>query len=327
MRKSAEEIVVLAGSGRSGTTWLGSILDSYERAEYFFETPDYFLIDLDSSDLLKLKHPLTFWLKERPHWISHIERRVLRAGFRLNLARRVAEQSLRIQKNYNFKKYKPNTNVFKIVTLLSFASNTLDLATKFSGNMKVVHIIRNPFSYVVSELRNQSKNLEKAKKHFKNRLSSVKKESKLSEYFSLVMTYENGLFIEHIALLLWISNELMIKDKNLPCHRVTYERLCRNPYEEVEKIFRFLQWPMTNQTSKHIERTTNSSLSESGIYSIFKNPSNAMNHWRREIVQEDYKRIERLLRNCSLLDLWDEKDLLFDWLNWVMPYSLLQRLL
>lgn len=304
-----KQTVVLVGSGRSGTTWLGSILDSYERAEYYFEITAFPFLDFDSPELLRLKYPLTFWWKSRPYWMSCIERRLLYARIRLNVGKRDAERSLRIHKYYEFKKNKPDINLFKEVTLLQFAMRTEELANRFGDNIKVIYVIRNPFAYAVSELRNQHKNLVWAKSYFSNIVSRVKMDPKLSDYHNLFELYENGDFVEHITLLWRISNELMLKDDKLPSHMVIYEKLCRNPYKEVKNIFGFLQWPMSDQTREHIERTTNISVSDPGTWSIYKNPLHSMERWRKEISTENYKKINRVLNNCMLLDLWNKEDL------------------
>jgi hypothetical protein len=219
---------------------------------------------------------------------------------------------LRIHKYYGFKKNKPDINLFKEVTLLRFALRTEELANRFGDNIRVVYVIRNPFAYAVSELRNQHKNLDWAKSYFSNIVSRVKLDPKLSDYHNLSEIYENGDLVEHITLLWRISNELVLKDDKLPSHTVIYEALCRNPYKEVENIFDFLQWPMSDQTREHIKRTTKISVSDPGTWSIYKNPLHSMEHWKKEISTENYKKINRVLNNCMLLDLWNKEDLVLD---------------
>ena len=54
LRNSKLDVAIIAGSGRSGTTWLGSILNSYEHADYFYEICAYPELDFDGSNLLQV---------------------------------------------------------------------------------------------------------------------------------------------------------------------------------------------------------------------------------------------------------------------------------
>jgi hypothetical protein len=303
------QIVIIAGSGRSGTTWLGSILDSYERAEYFYEIHMYPELDFGSANLLRAKYPLTSWWDSRPRWACSADRLVCSARVKLNLGRRSAQRALRLHKDYGFKKRDVNVHLFKIVNLLEFSLGLDELALRFGDGIKVVHIIRNPFANIVSELRQHAKNMHEASARYRERLLKVLDNDRLAQYHELVATYENGTFVEHIALLWWLSNAILLENQSVPVHRVIYEHLCRDTYGECSAIFRFLGWPISDQTRSHIDATTNVQVSESGNWSIRKNSGESMERWRREISNDDYEMLKRLLSNCALLGLWTEHDL------------------
>lgn len=313
MNNKISNYVVIAGSGRSGTTWIGSILDSYERSEYFYEICAFPDLDFDSPNLLRIKYPLTFWLGRRPNWIINTEQQMLKRMVGYNISTQRYQRSLQIHKFHGFKKKCPDVYLFKIVRLLSFSLRTEDLLQRFHGNMKVVHIIRNPFAHVISEIRRQTSHDLRLMfaEHFKKSVEFVANDPRLSVYHDMAIQYLNGNCMEHIALLWRISNELVIKDNNLPTHTVVYEDLCRNTDEEVRKIFDFLNWNMSDQTHKHLRETTNISKSAPGYYSIHKNAEESMNRWRKEIREEDYERVRKVLQGSPLLQLWSKEDLLF----------------
>lgn len=306
-----KETAVLVGSGRSGTTWLGSILNSYEYAEYFYEICAYPELDFDDPDLLKIKYPLTSWMSTHPLWTSKLERFVLKQRIKLGIGGESAQRSLRIHSEHNFKKKKARVNLFKIVALFAFATKIDQLDDKFGDSLKVVHIIRNPFSQLASEIRMDSRDPERSRRHFRERMESILQEDRFANYHELVRRYLQGSWVEHMALVWWISNELLLNDTRLDKRLVVYEDLCRTPYEKSQELFDFLGWDISDQTLAHIEQTTNISKSdsESGMFSIKKNAEESINRWRGEIDPETYQAINGVLASCPLLQFWSEEDL------------------
>lgn len=311
MKTSNPNIVVLAGSGRSGTTWLGSILNSYENAEYFYEICAYPELDFDDPNLLKVKYPLTSWMSTHPVWSSRLERLILAQRTKWGISPQSAQRSLRIHSEHNFRKNAPDVYLFKIVALFAFVSKVDELARKFGDKLRVAHIIRNPFSQLASEIRMDSRDPERSRKHFRNRMESILQDARFSNYHSLVQKYLEGSWIEHMTIIWWISNELLLNDTVLNKRLVVYEDLCRTPYEKAQELFDFLDWELSGQTLTHIEQTTNiaKSDSESGMFSIRKNADEAINRWRNEIDPDTYETINNALESCALLRLWSEEDL------------------
>ena len=311
LRNSKLDVAIIAGSGRSGTTWLGSILNSYEHADYFYEICAYPELDFDGSNLLQVKYPLTSWMPKHPLWASKLERYALKQRIKLGIGREAAQRSLRIHSGHEFKKKEPTVNLFKIVALFAFASKIDRLDDKFGERLKVVHIIRNPFSQLASEIRMDSRDPERSRKHFKERMEAILQEERFAKYHDLVRKYLHGSWVEHMALVWWISNELLLNDTRLDKRLVVYEDLCRSPYEKTQELFEFLGWDMSGQTLAHIEQTTNVSKAdaESGMFSIKKNADESINRWRGEMAPDTYKTINDVLAACPLLQYWSEEDL------------------
>ncbi|MGX2039766.1 sulfotransferase domain-containing protein [Methylocaldum sp. MU1018] len=304
-----KKYVILAGSGRSGTTWLGSILDSYEKAEYFYEICHYPELDFTTPGLLRIKNPYGFWLPERPVWARRAERVLLEARAKYGPQAKDALRSLRINKDYGFKKSAPDTYLFKIVRLLWFCEKLNDLKQSLGDNLKIVHLIRNPFSQLASELRQHARHEAAAEKRYRERVEYVLKNPALGQYHELAAKYLGTGWPEHMVLLWWISNELMLNASALPVLRVVYEDLCREPEAQVGKIFDFLGWPVSEQTLRHLRDTTGVAASEQGEWSIRKNAEESMTRWRKELSEDLYRRISAMVADCSFLDLWRDTDL------------------
>lgn len=304
-----DKIVVIVGSGRSGTTWLGSLLDSYERAEYFYEVTNYRDLDIDNPGIIKIKYPLSFWLPYRFRTVSKIERGVMKLRVKYGVGRGAAERSLRIHKPQDFNKKKPDVKLFKIVTPIKFALRTNEFMASYKTSFKAVHIIRNPFSYLASEIRQHEKNPERAKRHFRERIDFILGNEYFEKYHALAAQTIEKSWLEHMVVLWRISNEILFDQPQLDILHVVYEELCRNTTHEVEDIYRFLDWPMLAQTVRHIEETTGIDASESGSWSIKKNADESMSRWRDEISDEQYLTARSLLAESQLLGLWSEQDL------------------
>lgn len=309
MHNTTPDIAILAGSGRSGTTWLGSILNSYEHAEYFYEICAYPELDFDDPELLRVKYPLTSGLSRHPNWVHKLERSVLSRRIRWGIGSQSAQRSLRVHPDYDFNKDVPSVHLFKIVALFAFVSRIGDLAERLDGRLKVVHIIRNPFSQLASEIRMDSRNPERSQQHFRKRMQSILDNEALREYHDLVQTNLEAGWVAHMAIVWWVSNELLLKEARVEKQLVIYEDLCRRPYEKTEELFNFLGWPLSEQTLNHIRDTTNIPKSESGMFSIVKNADESINKWRGQMEPETYRTIRQTLRDCPLLELWSKTDL------------------
>lgn len=314
MQEAPRNTVILAGSGRSGTTWMGSILNSYEFAEYFYEIDAFPELGFDDADLLKVKYPLTHALPNHPGWMRNLERFVLGKRIAWQIAPERAARSLRVHSQYDFVKRTPDVYLFKIVALFGFVSQVPDLAARFGNHLKVVHIIRNPYSQLASEIRMDSRDPQKSQAHFLDRMRTILADDRFAKYHELVARHMDSGWFAQMALVWWVSNELLEEESRIVKHRVVYEELCRRPYEITRDLFEFLAWPLSQQTLDHIENTTNisSSESESGMFSIKKNAEESINKWRSQIDRETYETISAVLRDCPLLAHWSENDLSLD---------------
>ena len=307
-----KDIVILAGSGRSGTTWLGSILNSYPGTEYFYEIHAFDGLDFEQADLLKKKNPYTFFLRRRSVWALKAERRLLGLQLKTGIASASARRALRLQYTDTFKKSVPSVHLYKIVNLFEFARRIEELNCRFGRRMKIVYIMRNPFSQVVSQMRIQKKMKERSKQHFKKLIANVIDDPLLKNYLQTALKYKEGSWLEQMLCIWWVSNDLMIRTNYQNMYSVIYENLAMQPMVEIRKIFKFLGWPVLKQTYDFILKTSYLEKSEPGDYSIKKNAKYVIHRWKNEININDYFCAKSLLSSCELMNYWNEDDLVLN---------------
>jgi hypothetical protein len=302
-------IVVLAGSGRSGTTWLGSILDTYSRADYFYEIDAYPELAFDSPDLLRSKYPFTQWLKYSPTWVQRLEHRLLLELQQRRMMSATVARALRIRNRYRYKTGKKDTNLFKVVQLFSFAVGLGELASRHRGRLKVVHLVRNPYAQLVSQRRMKTSAKAIPEKPFNKAFESMLTNPRLEKYRNLAKEYEDAPWLEKCAVVWWVGNEVVMGEQMAGKTTVIFERLARNPLREVERLFEFLGWPLSSETHDHILETTDAARAEPGNHAIHKKADHVLHQWRENLSYEDYQRAARVLEECGLMGLWSREEL------------------
>lgn len=305
------ETVILAGSGRSGTSWLGAILNSYEKAEYFYEITNYSELDFGQPGLIAVKYPLTGGWRSRPHWVERAERQLLGLRSKWGPNKAGAQRSLRVFADHIFEKADPDIFLYKIVTLYGFAQRREELARRFHNRLKVVHLIRNPFAQIASELRIDARNPEGSKTHFKQRVEQVLEDSALCSYHAMAREAMERGWVSQMALVWRISNEVMLRDQYLDKKLVVYEQLCREPLAVATEIFDYLGWRMGDQTVQYIRKTSEVTPAEAeyGNFSLRKNADESVNRWRSELHERDYAQAREAIESSDLMRLWSPEDL------------------
>ena len=301
--------VVLVGSGRSGTTWLGSILDTYERADYYYEISKYPELSFDSPNLLQAKYPFSYWWKNSPVWVQEWEHKILLKLHERGKLNSIVDRSLRIRNRFRPKNSIKDVNLFKIVTPFKFALEYGDLLRKHNDRLKVVHIIRNPFAQLVSQKKMMFGKQEPPPHAFQNSIERIMVEARFSRYHSLAKECRNGSWAEKCAFLWWVGNQTLMDEPESLQVTVLFEDLALQTLEETERIFSFLGWQMPRETVHHINDTIDNNESENGQHSIRKDPSVVLGRWKKDIEEDDYLRVSRLLTDCPLMSLWTKEDL------------------
>jgi hypothetical protein len=312
--KTAEPVtksVIIAGSGRSGTSWLGAILNSYEKAEYFYEITNYPELDFGHPDLLRVKYPISHRWSWRPDWVGRAERKLLTLRVRWGPDKANASRSLRVFADHRFRKERPDVLLYKIVTLYAFLHRREELAERFDGLLKVVHLIRNPYAQIASELRIDARDPDRSKAHFRRRIEQILKDPSLCSYHDSAHRALRTGWVYQMALVWRVSNEVMLADSYLDKKVVVYEELAREPFAVVSDLFAYLGWELSEQTMGYVKETSDvaPSQAESGHFSLRKNADESLNRWRSELDDETYGVALEAIRDSELMELWSPDEL------------------
>ena len=305
------------GAGRSGTTWLGTIVSSHPKIAYRFEpfsrlrqTNTYVeetfkLIrssTFSSSDLSQIYHTL---LSAHPEWEKppfFQKSYSIPPGRSMiwPLARKNTLFSHLFQQLYTPKATPPL--VFKEVQ-----GNLLyPLLTRTTA--PVIYIMRHPCAVVWSNMQGQKNSL--MPKHRRQRLSKLleKKNPTLAEQYNGRL---EKLSISEQEALLWrldVEQALSACQVNKNGLLVIYEGLVAHPLEIASKVFNHLGLEMTRETASFIEESTQSSQAsrikrgEIGInqyFTVFRDSKVACNAWKDEMPPEDRMGAMKIVRDSN----------------------------
>lgn len=289
-----DDIVILAGLPRCGTSWLGEILDTdpyvlYKFEPFLFEECWLFkglpiAIDTDSNkeDNLKAKNILTNGIKKMVYindkWLDRKKRHVY------------------LEKNYNIPK--------KVLHFIDFLPQTLreDLFEKIVASKHIKLVIKTPRStFRLKWFNDVLKNLKIIYiiRHPCGYVNSLKKGKK----------YDMGVESIEISSYMWLMhNETVFSlRKDIKYFKlVIYEELCKEPLKVVKEIFNFLNWQLSENTKSFVKETTSAEAQDPGYYSIYKNPLENAYKWKNELTKEEVNKINSIVGKSDIMKLWCE---------------------
>lgn len=311
--------ILLFGSPRSGTTWLGKIFDSHPHTLYRHEP--------DSWGRLN-------WMPLAPH-VDDTERyaerlRAFVAGLPRSRETKVAGTLPRFSKDY----YSPLQNLFdrasvaaakiaaralgevrvpspsrraeanaRLVWKSIESVGRLGVTARALPSARIIHIVRHPCGYVGSVLRGEKQRRftsdEAAAEDF-GLIAAISDTQPARRYGIDVQTARGFHPAERMAWSWVIFNEKAMEDsQGLPnVHMLIYEALCHQPGEVARELFQHcgLSWP--EQTQAFLGAST--SRNNSAYYSVFKDPEAAAQRWRKELDPDIQRRIMDVVAKSRL---------------------------
>jgi hypothetical protein len=285
--------ILISGSHRSGTTWVGHVIDSAGDTNYIEEP-------LNPGHQLNING---FWFnyKALKIWfpaIAFLEEQVYLEGYRKIFDSR-----------YNYLTLKPRTyRAFKYVTKLmletTYGNRTLlkDPIALFSSswiyenfNSKNVILIRNPLAFVSSLKKNGWMHdfndflvqKEFLKNYLPNHIDTIKKFSNESK--SIV---EQGILFSNI-----FNDYIFQLIKKYPdWYFVSLETLSLNPIEEFRTMFQYLEINFSQQTEDYINKTTNAKnsaeRSDKNVHVLEKNSKESIYTYKERLTDAEIQLIK-----------------------------------
>lgn len=261
-----DKIIYIAGVARSGTSWLGQILDSSPIVKYRFQ-------------------PLFSY--EFKNWVNEDSTKKDFNDFFNKLY--ATETEFLTQKNKRAsgeyplfkKKTEPNYLVFKENRYQSIIEPML----RKINNLYLVGIIRNPCAVLNSWMKNE-KEFPKGSDPLKEWRFGNCKNNGIEDYFGYYKWKE-------------VANlYLDLKDKYPDrVYVISYENIVENPLAKTEEIFKFIGLHLDKQTVDFIKDSTNNY--NAGYYSVYKH-SSVKDKWKKELNDYIRSEVESDIKNTRL---------------------------
>jgi len=325
-------IMGIFGSGRSGTSWLGSIVDSHPQVIYRFE-PFHRLrktnkaieqlnkklksTALSDEDLIALYQALAIAdpkIERPPFFPKHYSNQFGKAGLRPLAFRFKAIQSI-YQWLYTPRQQQP-TLIFKEVGMERIMANILTQTA-----MKVVYLVRHPCGVVNSKSRGYQQGVMPIDRHNIIIQRLEKNNPALAERY--VPQFNQLTFEEKEALSWLLDLELGIEATQNQENAliIIYEQLCADPMNYAQQIFNHFNLAFSPQTehflnsltttANHKPRTIFKELTVNQYFSVLRNPNQMKDKWKTQLSPEAQQRILAVVKDspafqfCAQLGHWE----------------------
>jgi hypothetical protein len=307
-------LIGIFGTPRSGSTWLGAILDSHPEVAYRFE-PFHRLRSspriqrarelLASPDLCNADLPFVYnaLLPAHPQLLKEPFFRKCNAR---NSGRRpiwaLARKLERLAPACEWL-YTPSGRPPLVFKEVSLARMVEQLVTRTAA--QVVYVVRHPGAVVSSLLEGQARGLMETGLH------AVLGDLLAAHDASLAATFVPRLDalgpVGRNALLWRIECErslAAVRDRP-NAKLVVYEELCRDPAAIARELFEFLALDYGPATEAFLGASTEPGVSPRGdasahsYFSVYRNPLDSMDKWRRTLAPEARATLEEVLESSS----------------------------
>jgi hypothetical protein len=229
--------VALFSVPRSGSTWLGEMINSSPEVSYKFQPNIAYSFKYSLSESSN-KSEIDFFFKEL------LETKDNFVNGELSISSK--------KKSYTFQKGNPTTLCFKETHYLHIIEHLLE-----TSSIKIIGLVRSPFAVINSWLRSpkefhQDWNINK---EWEN--ASLKNQNLDSHFFGYKKWKE--------ACFLFLKLKKLYPKQ---FYLVDYDDLIKNAEDEVRKIFNFMEISYTEQTSEFISKS--SSYQTEDVYAVFR---------------------------------------------------------
>jgi Sulfotransferase domain len=316
--------VLILGKGRSGTTWLAQILNSYEHCSYKHEP---FLpkkrtgynqwlntIETETPDILHQQLDALCrgcdWEVDMPPFPPKSFRRqnasVLHGlyglGKRMNALKFMYEW-------YGKSPLTPETPV--LIKDVNFATAKLS-SLCHAIDPHVLFVVRNPFGNIASYLKGIELNLmgARSQRNFENTRQFI--ESPEGEAFVQYRDRIDSMSLAQFEALRWRIEVEPVVEFAKTCDRcfvVVYDDLCADPHRKTAEIFDFIGWQLGQPTRDFIDRSISSgqpSDPKKAYYSVFRDPQQNALKWKTQLTREQIADIASVICDSPLVDLWQD---------------------
>lgn len=321
------KIMGIFGTGRSGSSWLGSIADSHPHVAYRFEpfhrlkhypaihqirqllnSPELVDADLEQAyQLLLASHPKT----ERPPFFA--KNYFTKGKTWMRLPARVLKPVHPLFRWLYTPKNRPPL-IFKEVTLEKMMANLLA-----KTSMKVVYLVRHPCAVVNSTLNGMKKGYMPEERHHVLDKLLARHDAALAEKYASQFAHMGALEKETLLWRMDVEQGIAAAKDHSNALIILYEELCTDPQKVAEKMFQHFELEFSSQTTEYIKlflgenAEKKASYKEYGVknyFSVFQNPAKIKDKWKQQLSTEEQQKITSFLEDseafhyCVSLGQW-----------------------
>ena len=317
---------LVVGPGRSGTTWLCQILNTYDRCLLKYEPfqsmkPSPYLdwkTELPTGDIVDLRARFDalcqtcnsavdmppFPPKQFRRQNRHLLRLLFSMGKRVNALNRLYETYGRVSLSSD------TTVLIKDVNFPGYLLPKLcDVLDPF-----VIALVRNPFATLASFYKGREIGLHPDAER-SNLIANVRHyidcfgDGSFAQYReSLAELSETQLHALHWRLLV----EPLVSHANTSdrARVVVYEHLCQQTETTIASLFQFLGWDMGPNTQQFITDTMSgkrkSRNQKREYFSVYRNPQSSLGKWKQQLSKSQQDDIRSIVQESPVMTLWPE---------------------
>lgn len=308
-RHSKTGLAAIFGTGRSGTTFLGSVIDSHPDVAYRFEPVHRNLVGPWRDLLTKLEaipqNKRVGMLRESfapgPSRVDKppFFRKRARATFAMRglypAARKIRGVDAIFEK---LGRARPSeTVIIKEVTFELLMHRLAALAAT-----PCLYLVRHPVATCLSVLRGQQAGrMPTGRQGVLGQMLEDHRPDLLERYGPDV----DSLSLFEKNLLLWrmdVDRAFEAERENPSVRFVVYETLCRNLHAETERVLSHFGLSMDPQVTSYLDSLSSVSAGSRRMFSVRKNPASTADAWMQRVTDTQQQQAARLLDGHELVE-------------------------
>jgi len=312
--------VFVVGGGRSGTTFLGKLLDSHPEVLYRHE-PDSVLVNTEIPFVPHRDEMQRFEASARAYLetLCHVSAtkvsgqapffdKVYRSGTQkkcfltgLYLAKAVERLAGPLMRRplpvADFIRGGMDDRIVHVIKSVDSPWRTV-LFSNAMPNARFIHIVRHPCAVVNSRLRGIESKLMGSKTYLKPAFSAG-----MADGYPFTLEEMEARSFEEKTAFLWMICNQWIHDSmaGRPGYfMVCYEDLCRELEATTRRLFDFAGLSWNAQTEAFIHALQSTDARDVGYFNVMRAPLASLDKWRSQLSGEQIERIERLVSLSEL---------------------------
>lgn len=324
--KGIENVVLISGSGRSGSSWLGKLFDASPNVHYRHEPDNTNVFPwfknipsrINTNQNEEALIPQFSKALEDSFWHQH-KHFIAPPFFTKDFVDTTAWQLMRFflrvcNKTVGWKPlvpipdafFKAPMNEIHFVVKTVTSNFRLEWIIQNFPQIQNICIIRHPGGYIQSFLSGAKKG-KISGFGSKQRLDKAVLPFLCEQHTIFADAYNNGSEFERELIYWVVSNEtpfLRIPDAEKKIKVVVYEDLCTDPLNVMKEIYSYCDIPFSESVQNFIQTST--STHQDGYYDVCKDPTVTANKWKTSLDKEQLKLIDKYLNGSFLSKYWKE---------------------